>query len=221
VEQLKGRLEFSEIQEFALQESLSSEKERPARARGGPTRCRLNSTRSVVSGGGTAKPLSKVIWRFAPGVKCAERTRDQTSAGLLGVGGQVARFDRKRPRGDSRRLQSLPLGRPLRYRLREVQEHDDPTGRSQEAFTERWRGVELLPAPEGIARRLYKWDTGRRLPNDCARRRLRRGLDRGVRPSSRSPRAPCCSRIPVREMGRPKTTLWTRVRLRARRTGSR
>jgi hypothetical protein len=133
----------------------------------------------------------------------------------------VARFDRRRPRGDSRRLQSLPLGRPLRYRLREVQEHDDPTGRSQEAFTERWRGVELLPAPEGIARRLYKWDTGRRLPNDCARRRLRRGLDRGVRPSSRSPRAPCCSRIPVREMGRPKTTLWTRVRLRARRTGSR
>ena len=60
---------------------------------------------------------------------CAERTRDQTSAGLRGVGGQVARFDRKRPRGDSRRLQSLPLGRPLRYRLREVHERDDPTGR--------------------------------------------------------------------------------------------
>ena len=35
MEQLKGRLEFSETQEFALQESLSSEKERPARARGG------------------------------------------------------------------------------------------------------------------------------------------------------------------------------------------
>ena len=50
---------------------------------------------------------------------------------------------------------------------------------------ERWRGVELLPAHEGVARRLYKWDTGRRLPNDCARRRLRRGLDHGARPSSR------------------------------------
>ncbi len=78
---------------------------------------------------------------------------------------------------------------------------------SQGAFTERWRGVELLHAPEGVARRLYKWDTGRRLPTDCARRRLRRGLDHGARPSSRSPRAPCCSRIPVREMERPKTTL--------------
>ena len=80
----------------------------------------------------------------------------------------MARFDRKRPRGDSRRLQSLPLGRPLRYRLREVQERDDPTGRSQEAFTERWRAVELLLAPEGVAQRLYKWGTGRRLPNYCA-----------------------------------------------------
>ena len=55
----------------------------------------------------------------------------------------------------------------------------------QGAFMERWRGVELLPAHEGVARRLYKWDTGRRLPTDCARRRLRRGLDHGARPSSR------------------------------------
>jgi predicted nucleic acid-binding Zn-ribbon protein len=35
LEQLEGRLEFSKIQEFALQESLRSEKERAARTREG------------------------------------------------------------------------------------------------------------------------------------------------------------------------------------------
>ncbi len=39
---------------------------------------------------------------------------------------------------------------------------------SQGVFTERWRGVELLPAPEEVVRRLSKRDTGRRHPNDQA-----------------------------------------------------
>ena len=76
MEQLKGRLEFSEIQEFALQESLSSEKERPARARGGPTRCRLSSTRSVVSGGGNSEAPLKGYLEVCPrGEVCRANAR--------------------------------------------------------------------------------------------------------------------------------------------------
>ena len=41
----------------------------------------------------------------------------------------MARFHRRRSRGDSRRLPSLPLGRPLRYQPRETHERDDPPGR--------------------------------------------------------------------------------------------
>jgi hypothetical protein len=39
---------------------------------------------------------------------------------------------------------------------------------SQGIFTERWRGVELLPAPEEVVRRLSKRDAGGRLPDDRA-----------------------------------------------------
>ena len=37
---------------------------------------------------------------------------------------------------------------------------------SQGVFTERWRGVDLLPTPEEVVRRLTKRDAGRRLPDD-------------------------------------------------------
>ena len=37
---------------------------------------------------------------------------------------------------------------------------------SQGVFTERWRGVDLLPTPEEVVRRLSKRDAGRRLPDD-------------------------------------------------------
>lgn len=39
---------------------------------------------------------------------------------------------------------------------------------SQGIFTERWRGVELLPTPEEVVRRLFKRDAGRCLPDDRA-----------------------------------------------------
>jgi hypothetical protein len=39
---------------------------------------------------------------------------------------------------------------------------------SQGIFTERWRGVDLLPAPEEVVRRLSKRDAGRHLPGDRA-----------------------------------------------------
>jgi hypothetical protein len=39
---------------------------------------------------------------------------------------------------------------------------------SQGVFTERWRGVELLPTPEEVVRRLSKRDAGRRFPDDRA-----------------------------------------------------
>ena len=39
---------------------------------------------------------------------------------------------------------------------------------SQGVFTERWRGVELLPTPEEVVRRLFKRDAGRCLPDDRA-----------------------------------------------------
>jgi hypothetical protein len=35
-------------------------------------------------------------------------------------------------------------------------------------FTERWRGVDLLPAPEEVVRRLSKREAGGRLPDDRA-----------------------------------------------------
>jgi hypothetical protein len=39
---------------------------------------------------------------------------------------------------------------------------------SQGVFTERWRGVELLPTPEEVVRRLSKRDAVRRFPDDHA-----------------------------------------------------
>lgn len=39
---------------------------------------------------------------------------------------------------------------------------------SQGVFTERWRGVALLPTPEEVVRRLSRRDTGGRPPDDRA-----------------------------------------------------
>jgi hypothetical protein len=39
---------------------------------------------------------------------------------------------------------------------------------SQGVFTERWRGVDLLPTPEEVVRRLSKRGAGGQLPNDRA-----------------------------------------------------
>ena len=39
---------------------------------------------------------------------------------------------------------------------------------SQGVFTERWRGVELLPTPAEVVRRLSKRDAGGSLPDDRA-----------------------------------------------------
>jgi len=63
---------------------------------------------------------------------------------------------------------------PYRLVVRFDAERGEPTSvlthraGSQGVFTERWRGVELLPSPEEVVRRLSSRDTGRRPPDERA-----------------------------------------------------